>query len=316
MPFWKMKKREIENRAKRIALSSKKIKKINVKNERIINMLYKAQTLIGYTLRGIDGEFGTVKEFYFDDQHWTIRYLIAETGTWLTDRQVLISPYALTGVEKAERRINVNLTKKQIESSPAISNDKPVSQQFEDDFYRHYGWAPYYGGSFMWGAYPYILPDRGESQELDQHKRAWDPCLRSTKVVSEYYIQATDGEIGHVADFLIDDEAWAIRYMVVDTKNWWPGKEVLVSPQWIDRISWDEAKVFVKLSLDAIKQSPEYTDDLPLTRAYEAKLHEHYNQSGYWAEVQAARRIQGDNSMTIKTGLAKSLGQESPDSNK
>ncbi len=266
-------------------------------------MLYKAQSLIGYVLKGLDGEIGTVKEFYFDDQHWTIRYLIAETGSWLSDRQVLISPYALVGVLEKEQRITTSLTRKQIEDSPAISSDKPVSQQFEDDFYRFYGWAPYYGGPFMWGAYPYLLPDQGKLKGQDFHKKAWNPFLRSTKTVSEYYIQATDGEIGHVADFLIDDKAWAIRYMVIDTKNWWPGKKVLVSPQWIDRISWDEAKVFVKFSLKTIKQSPEYTDDLLLTRDYEAKLHEYYNRSGYWADVLAARHNQGEESMTNKTGL-------------
>ncbi|PKL40215.1 MAG: photosystem reaction center subunit H [Candidatus Riflebacteria bacterium HGW-Riflebacteria-1] len=254
-------------------------------------MLYKAQALIGYTLKGIDGEFGTVKEFYFDDQHWTIRYLIAETGTWLADRQVLISPYALTDVNIVERHINVNLTKEQIEGSPAISNDKPVSQQFEDNYYKHYGWPIYYGGSSMWGwgAYPYVPTDRKETQEPNHHEKRWNPSLRSTKDVSTYYIQASDGEIGHVEDFIIDDEAWAIRYMVVDTKNWWPGKRVLVATQWIDRISWSEAKVFVKLSLETIKQSPAYTDEFLLTRDYETQLHKHYKRPGYWTDEPAAR---------------------------
>jgi hypothetical protein len=252
-------------------------------------MLYKAQTLIGYNLKGLDGEIGTVKEFYFDDRHWTIRYLIAETGSWLSDRQVLISPYALMDVMNKEQHITINLTKKQIEDSPAISNDKPVSQQFENDYYGYYGWPAYYGGPMMWGAYPSIPPNRGKSPEPNDHKKAWNPFLRSTKAVSGYYIQATDGEIGHVADFLIDPEAWAIRYMVVDTKNWWAGKKVLVSPQWIDRISWDDSKVFVKLSLETIKQSPEYTDDFLLNRDYETRLHKHYKRQGYWVDMPAAR---------------------------
>jgi hypothetical protein len=279
-------------------------------------MLYKAQTLIGFTLKGIDGEIGTVKEFYFDDKHWTIRYLIAETGTWLADRQVLISPYALIGVEKAERHINVNLTRKQIEDSPTISNDKPVSLQFEDDFYRYYGWAPYYVGPLVWGAYPYLLPGKGELQEVKDHKETWNPFLRSTKAVSEYYIQATDGEIGHVEDFLIDDKVWAIRYMVVDTKNWWPGKKVIVSPQWIDRISLNEAKVFVNLSLEAIKQSPEYTSESLLTRDYETRLHKHYRRPGYWADEQVAGGSQVEESMTNKNGLAQSFFSESTGSRK
>ena len=87
-----------------------------------------------------------------------------------------------------------------------------------------------------------------------------------------------DGEIGHVEDFIIDDETWAIRYLIVDTHNWWPGKKVLVSPQWIERVSWGERKVFVNLSREAIKQSPEYTDESLLTRDYEIGLHRHYNR--------------------------------------
>ena len=252
-------------------------------------MLYKAQTLIGYALKGIDGELGTVKEFYFDDQHWTIRYLIAETGTWLTDRQVLISPYALTGVRVEERHINVNLTREQIEGSPAISNDKPVSQQFEDYYYEYFGWPTYYGGSLMWGAYPYIPHDLKKSREPNHHKKIWNPSLRSTKEVSKYYIQANDGEIGHVEDFIIDDKAWAIRYLVINTRNWLPGKKVLVSPQWIERVSWEEGKVFVGLSLETIKKSPEYSEELLLNRDYEAQLHEHYNRPGYWGDVPTVR---------------------------
>jgi len=245
-------------------------------------MLYKAQTLIGHTLQGIDGEIGTVKEFYFDDHHWTIRYLIAETGTWLADRQVLISPYALIGVKNEDRHINVNLTKEQIEGSPAISNDQPVSQQFEDNYYEYFGWPMYYCGSLMWGAYPHIPPDLEKSREPNHHKKIWNPNLRSTKAVSKYYIQATDGEIGFVEDFIIDDKAWAIRYMVINTQNWLPGKKVIVSPQWIERVSWKEEKVFVELSLEAIKKSPEYSEKFLMNQDYEALLHEHYNRPGYW----------------------------------
>lgn len=275
--------------ARRETVKSGKSKKINVKNERITTMLHKARTLIGYTLNGVDGEIGTVKEFYFDDKHWTIRYLIAETGTWLSERQVLISPYALTGVETEERHINVNLTKEQIEGSPAINNDKPVSQQFEDDYYKYYKWPAYYGGSLMWGTYPFVPFNLEKSKGPSQHKKVWNPSLRSTKAVGKYYIQAADGEIGFVEDFIIDDRAWAIRYMVINTQNWLPGKKVLVSPQWIERVSWEEEKVFVKLSLEAIKNSPEYSEEFLLNRDYEAQLHEHYNRPGYWGDEPEVR---------------------------
>ena len=251
-------------------------------------MLNKTKTLKGYKLEGRDGEIGEIKEFYFDDRHWTIRYLVAETGTWLTGRQVLISPYALGSLNSEEQNIEVELTQKQIEDSPSLDSDKPVSRQFEQDYYGYYGWPTYWGGMYNWGYYPYPMRDREQRRESTQAEKAWDHHLRSTDAVTGYNIQATDGEIGHVEDYIIDDETWAIRYLVVSTRNWWPGKKVLVSPQWIERVSWSESKVFVDLSREAIKQSPEYTEETLLTRDYEAGLHGHYKRPEYWQEEAAA----------------------------
>ena len=245
-------------------------------------MLNKAKILKGYKLNSLDGEIGKVNEFYFDDKHWTIRYLVADTGNWLTGRQVLISPYALKMVNKNEKNISINLTKKQIEESPSLETDKPVSQQFEHAYYGYYGWPGYWGGSYMWGDYPYIARDPEQWKTTTQEKKKWDHNLRSTHEVSGYHIQATDGEIGHVEDFIIDDETWAIRYLIIGTQNWWPGKKVLVSPQWISRVSWGESKVFVELSRETVKQSPEYADGALLSRDYETELHHHYNRQGYW----------------------------------
>lgn len=245
-------------------------------------MLSKAKTLRGYKLDSLDGEFGEVKEFYFDDRHWTVRYLVANTGSWLTGRQVLISPYALVAAIKAEKHLAVDLTRKQIEDSPSLNSDKPVSRQFEEAYYGYYGWPMYWYGSYMWGNHPYIARDRETWKPPIQGEKAWDPHLRSTDDMYGYEIQALDGEIGHVEDFIIDDETWAIRYLVVATRNWWPGKKVLVSPQWIERVSWSESKVFVNLSRDTIKRSPEYTEASLLTRDYENGLHRHYDRQGYW----------------------------------
>jgi uncharacterized protein YrrD len=247
-------------------------------------MLNKAKTLAGYKLHGLDGEIGKVEEFYFDDKHWTIRYLVANTGSWLTGRQVLISPYALKAMEKDEQTIAVNLTKEQIEDSPSLDTDKPVSRQFEHAYYGYYGWPMYWSGSYMWGNYPYIVRDPELWKISAQEKKKWDSNLRSTHEVSGYHIQAADGEIGHVEDFIIDDETWAIRYLIIDTQNWWPGKKVLVSPKWVHRVSWSESKAFIDLPRETIKQSPEYTDGDLLSRDYEKKLHEHYKRPGYWTE--------------------------------
>ena len=256
-------------------------------------MLNKVKTLEGYKLESLDGEIGKVKDFYFDDQFWTVRYLVAETGTWLADRQVLLAPYALTGVHPEGRNISVDLTKKQIEDSPSADNHKPVSQQFEQAYYGYYGYPAYWSGPYSWGPYPDFRRDHQaravdlaheRQNERTQRKNGWDPHLRSTHAVSGHHLQALDGEIGHVSDFVIDDETWAIRYLIVDKHNWWPGKKVLISPQWIERVSWDERKVFVNLSRLTIKASPEYTADSLLTRDYEISLHGHFNRKGYWVD--------------------------------
>ena len=259
-------------------------------------MLFKTKTLTGYKLECLDGIIGEVKEFYFDDWHWTIRYLVAQTGNWLIDRQVLISPYALAGVLKVNEHIRIDLTKKQIEESPSCESDKPVSRQYEEYYNEYYGWPEYWGGVSMWGHHPYPMRDRDQWKIPTADKKKWDHHLRSTDNVRGYYIQAIDGELGHVDDFILDDETWAIRYLVVSTRNWWPGKKVLVSPKWIQRVSWEDSTVFVNLSRDTIQQSPEYREDSLLTRDYEIRLHGYYNRQGYWIEEPAYQEL--DNGKT------------------
>jgi hypothetical protein len=251
-------------------------------------MLEKVKVLTGFKLRGRDGEVGSVADFYFDDHHWTVRYLVAETGSWLAERKVLISPHALTSVHRENRFIAVDLTKKQIEGSPTLNSDKPVSRQFEEEYYEYYGWPTYWDGPFAWGPYAYIPSGPKMKKETNPGGKPWDHRLRSAAAVTGYGIHASDGEVGHVEDFLIDDDTWTIRYMVVDTRNWLPGKKVLVSPKWIERVSWDDSKVYIDLSRDAIKRSPEYSADSLPTRDYEIGLHQHYARQGYWSEGNAA----------------------------
>jgi hypothetical protein len=247
-------------------------------------MLRQAKDLSGYKLGARDGEIGKVKEFYFDDQSWIVRYLIADTGDWLSDRRVLISPYALDQASEVNKIIPVALTRKQIENSPPLDADQPVSRQYEMQFYPYYGWPAYWGGPYMWGGSATPLRGQGGWSTSVRHSADADPHLRSTEAVEGYAIEALDGEIGHVADFVVDDEVWAIRYLLVDTRNWWPGKKVLISTQWIERISWEESKVFINLTREAIQKWPEYTEGSLINRDYEIKLHRHYDREGYWAD--------------------------------
>ncbi len=254
-------------------------------------MLDKAKILRGYKLHALDGEIGSVEEFYFDDKHWTVRYLVVDTGNWLMGREVLISPYAVTSVDRDLKTISVNLTKKQIEDSPPLETHKPVSRQFEDSYYAYYGWPSYWDGPYAWGSYSYASEAREHWNRVRRNEESGDRNLRSTKDVTGHHIQASDGEVGHVADFVIDDDSWTIRYLVIDTQNWWPGKMVLISPMWIESISWIEAKVFILMSREEVRKSPEYTENALLTRGYETLLHQHYNSDGYWDSEHVGAQI-------------------------
>lgn len=248
-------------------------------------MLRKASDLTGLKLGAKDGEIGRVKDFYFDDQTWTVRYLVADTGTWLTGRHVLISPFALENVDPKHAHLNVKLTKEQIERSPSIDQDKPVSRQFETDYARYYGWPMYWYGPALWGPTPYPVYDgivREPTADPMLAQQKGDPHLRSASEVKGYYLHARDGDLGHVDDFIVADADWAIRYLVIDTKNWWPGKKALVSTQWIEEVSWDKSSVSVDLAREQIKAAPEYAGNVELSRDFEARLHSHYGRPPYW----------------------------------
>jgi uncharacterized protein YrrD len=247
-------------------------------------MFINANIVKDYELESLDGEIGKVKEFYFDDKHWAIRYLVADTGRWLTGRKVLISPQALTAVNSHDQHVAVKLTRKQIEDSPRLDSDEPVSKQYEQDYYGYYGWPLYWTGPYMWGYSPFLLRNHQKPIERGEGEKPWDPHLRSTNDVEGHGILTGDGELGHVEDFIIDDSTWVIRYLVVDTKNWWPGKKVLISPHWVESISWAESNVRVNLSRETIKLAPEYVDGTDLTREYETRLHDYYDKKGYWID--------------------------------
>jgi hypothetical protein len=251
-------------------------------------MLYKAKELNNHQMNASDGEIGKVKDLYFDDRYWTVRYLVANTGNWLTGRQVLISPYALGGVDPDDKQINVKLTIKEIEKSPSLEADKPVSRQYEQSYYGYFGWPGYWYGPYTWGSYYYpILPP--VRSQTPSEKDKWDPDLRSTDEVRGYHLMAKDGDIGHIADFLVDDKTWVIRYLEIDTRDWLPGKKVLVSPEWMEDVNWARREVSMDLIRDTVKQAPEYTDETIIDRDYEESLHSYYDRERYWIREGAVK---------------------------
>ncbi|NLX06561.1 MAG: PRC-barrel domain containing protein [Phycisphaerae bacterium] len=250
-------------------------------------MFRNATQLEGYTLEAQDGQIGSVKDFYFDDSRWIVRYLVADTGRWLPGKLVLIAPASL-GRPGDGDRFPVSLTKRQVEDSPDIAEDMPVSRQREYEMTQYYGWPIYWTGAGLGGpgtvaVAPLIVPSQPPDQEHSlTEERKGDPHLRSVNEVTGYIIQARDDTVGHVEDFILDDEAWAIRYLVIDTRNWWPGKHVLLAPQWVSLVSWSLSAVQVELTREKIKSAPPYDPSTPITREYEQRLHDHYGREGYW----------------------------------
>jgi hypothetical protein len=251
-------------------------------------MLKNSTHLKGLVIGATDGDLGTVDQLYFDDETWAIRYFTVETGGWIGGRQVLISPYSVLHTDWDAKRLDVALTKKQVEHSPNIDTHKPVSRQHEAAYLGYYGYPYYWSGPSLWGPslYPEGLafPTTAAAEVMADSitRESKDSHLRSTEAVTGYYIEAADGEIGHVNGFVVDDETWSIRYIEVATRNWWPGKKVLLSPAWIERVSWMDSSVYAGLSRDAIQSAPEYVESMPVTREYENRLYFHYGRPPYW----------------------------------
>ena len=231
-----------------------------------------------------DGEIGKVEEFYFDDQSWTIRYLIVKTGGWLFGREVLISPQALQMADWKNKTFPVNLSKEQIRNSPDIDTDKPVSRQMEEQLYEHYPWQHYWNSGFyeagVWGVLQGspMLEERESSEVQTDPPRMGDLHLRSTDRVTGYHIHATDGEIGEVTDYIIDDTNWKIIFFVVKTGSWIKPGKILLSTKWIKEIQWADNLVIVNISIDAVKNSPVFDAEQLISNEYEQKLFDHYGK--------------------------------------
>jgi hypothetical protein len=244
-------------------------------------MIRGLKTIEGYKVSATDGDLGSVVDFLIDDERWAVRHLVVDTGGIFGSRQVLISPISFRDVDFSTKRFHVALTMDKIKNSPSIDLDRPVSRQHEREYYGYYGYPYYwdYGGLWGMGYYPRAMA----AAEYERNggrpgEPAADVHLRSVKEVTGYHIEGTDGSIGHVDDFKVDDESWAIRYMVIATSNWWVGKNVLIAPEWTSRISWLDRKVYVGMTRAAIKASPEWGVNDPISRAFEEQLYRHYER--------------------------------------
>jgi hypothetical protein len=253
-------------------------------------MLRVESVLKGYAIEATDGKIGSVSDVLFDDATWKIRWLVVETGGWLGGRKVLIHPSVVGQPDDYFERIPVTLTRAQVEQSPSIMQDQPVSRQVENSMYSYYGWDPLWGGQwFAQGAMGYPLmasPLYGGTSTLERradtaHLEDQDPHLRSISAVTGYHLRGTDGTIGHVKGFLIDDQSWVVHYLIVDTRNWWLSNDVLLAPFVVKEIDWSATEILLNVTREQVKSSPPWQPTAEIPQDYQERLHSHYSWPGY-----------------------------------
>jgi hypothetical protein len=270
-------------------------------------MLFVLSALRGCAVKASDGWVGAAKDVLFDDKTWRVRWMVVDTGTWLPGRKVLIHPSAIAPLDPGppsgnwlglsmgrELVASVRLTKAQIEASPDVRDDEPVSQQMERDMYEHYGWDPYWSSTdprFGFGVSGMAVgwsppPDRTEPAARERaHAEtppaSGDPHLRSVSEVNGYHVHATDGDIGHIEHLMADDDKWEIRYLIVATRNWWPGKRVLLTPYAVRSVDWLDRHIHLNVTRDQVKSSPPWDPATVIDQISEQRLHKHYGWPGY-----------------------------------
>jgi sirohydrochlorin ferrochelatase len=253
-------------------------------------MLRSVHELTNYVLSALDGEIGRCKDFLFDSERWALRYLIADTGKWIPRRKVLVSPVSLGHANHAERRLHVHLTRAEIEAAPPLGDGEPITRSHEVAFARHYGFPFYWAGASLWGfaATPYELRQPEDSRAPEPSGRAFPPRssddlerdsnIYSVGEVLGFRVAATDGDLGGISDFIVDDDTWALDYVVVDTHPFWPGRRVLLAPSWIRSLDWHTKRAAVDLTRKQVEGSPPFDPAMPVNRRYEERLYDYYGR--------------------------------------
>ena len=240
-------------------------------------MLQSVNELHSFTIHAHDGEIGAIQDVLWDDAHWTIRYLVVDTGKWLPGRSVLLSPAAARFVDWLERRIPVNLSCQQVKDSPNAETDQPVSRQHETDLAAYYGWPAYWtAASFNFEPLLIVPPTGGDERSALKS----DPHLRSAREVRRCQIDAVGGEIGCVSDFVFDDETWRIVFLVADAGHWLHKRLLLLKPEWITEVNWHQRRIVVNLTRESLKNSPPFSPRFPIPREYAERLAKHYRRAG------------------------------------
>jgi len=229
-------------------------------------MLRSARSLRDYHIHATDGNIGRVKDFLFEGREWSVRYIVVDTSEWLPGRTVLLVPDILGPPDGERKTLPVELTREQVRNSPDVDTNKPVSRQNEFDLFDYYGWSPYWGAGRSGFTRHVVRAPQSEESGWAAVAPTGDPDLRSVQEVMGYSLSAADGKVGHVEDFILSDDDWIVRYLVVNAGSWLSGKRVLISPGWVHEILWRDRTVLAELSADEIRNSPSYDASQPVNR--------------------------------------------------
>lgn len=250
-------------------------------------MLWNASKINGYAVEASDGLIGTVSDFLFEDRTWQIRWLVVETGNWFSNHKVLLPLSTLGYPNQSTESFSVSLTRQQVRDSPDIDTDQPISREMESKIYDFYGWDPYWSSLFnLGGTMPAMMeatiPIPRTSANKAQALGPADQHLLSIDTITGYHLEAVDGLIGHVHDFLIDDTNWHIRYLIAATSNWWPGMSVVLPSNSVKKVDWEERLLRLDVNRRQVQGSPRYDPRMRLDKAYQERLQEHYGSTNYW----------------------------------
>lgn len=249
-------------------------------------MLRSIHELIGYEIKAGDEHVGKVADVLFMDREWVVSYFVVDTGGWLSGRKILLPPAVVGRPDWTQCEVPVDMTREQIEKAPPLDSDAPISRKHEQELHEYWGIPPYWVGPGAIGAMAAspvaVMKSPGESKEADIDDNPTHPNLRSCKEVRGYHVHAADGDIGHIDDFIADDDSWIVRYLVVDLRNWLPGRKVILPPTWAREVSWPEARVMMSVSRDRIEGSPEFDPEAAINREYEEVLYDYYGRPKYW----------------------------------
>ncbi len=237
--------------------------------------LRKLSDLTGYRFQASDDEIGRLQQVYFDDRRWQVLFLVVRTGSWLLGREVLLVPEVIKKIDDEKETIIVDMSREQIEQAPPVDANQPVSEHYQQQYYRFFAWEPYWTTDPLFQGAPSVPPFvQSELPKNPEH-----PHLRSSNEVSGYRLQTADAGVGHVEDFILDVKEWTVRYLEIDTRTWLPGRHVLISPAWVEQIDLGQQWVQVGLPRELVKGAPKYDPDKTISRDYQLALFKHYGKT-------------------------------------